>query len=69
MLVGGRVQAGNPQRPEQPASGRLYHSVGSHPARMQVFCFARWRPGAGWVVPAPGRQSAMAGAADQRPAL
>ncbi len=47
LLVGGRVQAGNPQRPEQPASGRLYHSVGSHPARMQVFCFARWRPGAG----------------------
>ncbi|WP_427916764.1 MATE family efflux transporter [Stenotrophomonas maltophilia] len=53
----------------QPASGRRYHSDGSHPARMQVFCFARWRPGAGWVVPAAGRQSAMDGAAGQRPAL
>jgi len=38
-----RPLAGNPQWTEQPASGRLYHSVGSHPARMQVFCFARWR--------------------------
>jgi len=43
LLVGGRVQAGNPQWPEQPTSGRLYHSDGSHPARMQVFCLVRWR--------------------------